>query len=153
MIDSEAFHEFKQGLTLLYDEYPEKALAHMRRAVELEKHNPYYLSYLGLSLARAERKWAEAEELCNTAVKMKRDHPQLYLNLAEVYVTAGRREDAVEILSRGLNYARRDARLNRALSKLAVRRPPVIRFLNRQHFLNRNLGKLRHRALNYLGTA
>lgn len=150
MIDSEAFHEFKQALTFLHGHYPEKALPHIRRAVEIEKHNPYYLSYLGLSLARAEQKWAEAEELCSSALRMKRDHPQLYLNLAEVYVTAGRREDAVETLSRGLNYARRDARLHLALSKLATRRPPVLPFLERQHFLNRHLGMLRHRAWNYL---
>src|SRR5574337_428540 len=34
MIDSEAFHEFKQALTFLHGHYPEKALPHIRRAVE-----------------------------------------------------------------------------------------------------------------------
>lgn len=149
MIDTEAFVEFKKALTLLRNEYPDKALAHIRRAVDLEKHNPYYLSYMGVVLARAEQKWAEAEELCDTALRLKRDQPQLYLNMAEVYAKAGRREDAVETLSRGLRYARRDYRLNQALSKLAIRRPPVLPFLSRGHFLNCTLGKLRHRALMY----
>jgi len=85
MIDTEAFREFKQALTFLRDNYPIKALPHMRRAVELDTHNPYYRSYLGVVVARAERKWAEAEELCDTAVRMKRNQAQLYLNLAEVY--------------------------------------------------------------------
>ena len=57
MMDTEAFREFKQGLTFLRDNYAGKALPHMKRAVELEKNNPYYMSYLGVVLARSEKKW------------------------------------------------------------------------------------------------
>ena len=51
MMDTEAFREFKQGLTYLRDNYVTKALPHMQRAVELDKNNPYYMSYLGVVLA------------------------------------------------------------------------------------------------------
>src|SRR5207244_8515537 len=54
MMDTEAFREFKTGLTLLRDRRAAKALPHMRRAVELDKNNPYYMSYLGVVLARSE---------------------------------------------------------------------------------------------------
>jgi len=64
MLDTEAFREFKQGLTYLRDNYAQKALPHMQRAVELDKNNPYYMSYLGVVLARSEKKWGEAERLC-----------------------------------------------------------------------------------------
>ncbi len=151
MSENEAFREFKQGLDRLRDADGQRALEHMQRAVELEQHNPFYVSYLGLALARSQRKWGEAEELCDSALKMKRDQPQLYLNLAEVYVAAGRREDAAETLLRGLKYAQRDIRLKLMLSKLIVRRRPVLPFLGRGSFLNRQLGKWRHRALEYLG--
>jgi len=151
MMDTEAFREFKQGLTLLRDDYPVKALPHMQRALELEKNNPYYMSYLGVILARSHKKWAEAEQLCDSAVRMKRNQAQLYLNLAEVYASAGRREDAVEALQSGLKYAQRDVRLNMALTRLAERRPPVLPFLNRQHPVNRQLGILRHRTLRIFG--
>lgn len=153
MLDTEAFREFKKGLDRLREADPERALEHMRRAVELDQCNPFYLSYLGLLLARTERQWAEAEELCETALKMKRDQPQLYLNLAQVYVVADRREDATETLLRGLQYARRDIRLKLMLAKLMVRRRPVLPFLTRDHFLNRQLGLLRHRALQVLRVA
>ena len=153
MIDTEAFREFKQALTFLRDNYPIKALTHMRRAVELDTHNPYYRSYLGVVVARAERKWAEAEELCDTAVRMKRNQAQLYLNLAEVYLVAGRREDAAETLAAGLKYARRDVRLSLALNRLAERRKPILSFLDRRHPFNRHLGKIRHRTLQYFGVA
>jgi hypothetical protein len=46
MLDTEAFREFKTGLTFLRDNYANKALPHMRRAVDLDKNNPYYMSYL-----------------------------------------------------------------------------------------------------------
>lgn len=150
MVETEAFREFKQGLAFLRDDYPLKALPHIQRAVELEKNNPYYMSYLGVVLARSEKKWSEAERLCDSAVRMKRNQAQLYLNLAEVYSQSGRRDDAVEILETGLKYARRDVRLNIALNRLIRRRAPVIGFLGRQHPLNRQLGMLRHRTLQIL---
>src|SRR5579864_9539696 len=151
MTDTEAFKEFKQGLALLRDNFAEKALPHMEKAAKLEKNNPYYMSYLGVVMARSEQKWAEAEKLCDSAVRMKRNQAQLYLNLAEVYATAGRREDAVEALQSGLKYARRDVRLNLAMNRLAERRPPVLTFLTRQNPLNRQLGMLRHKTLQMFG--
>src|SRR6266568_591946 len=153
MMDTEAFREFKTGLTLLRDNYANKALPHMRRAVDLEKNNPYYMSYLGVVLARSEQKWGEAEKLCDSAVRMKRNQAQLYLNLAEVYATAGRRDDAMEALQAGLKYARRDVRLTIAMNKLTQRRSPILAFLGRKHPLNRQLGILRHRALRIFGQA
>jgi len=151
MMDTEAFREFKTGLTFLRDNYAQKALPHMRRAVELDKNNPYYMSYLGVVLARSEGKWGEAERLCDSAVRMKRNQAQLYLNLAEVYATAGRRDDAVEALQSGLKYARRDVRLTIAMNKLTRRRTPVLSFLARRHPLNRQLGILRHHTMQIFG--
>jgi predicted Zn-dependent protease len=147
MLDTEAFAEFRKALGALRDEFPEKALTHMHRAVELEPENPFYKSYLGVCIARAEERWADAEDLCDSAVRQKRDQPQLYLNLADVYVAAGRRQDAIETLLLGVRYAQRDSRLPRMLNQLSSRRRPVIPFLGRQNFVNRQLGQWRHRAL------
>lgn len=147
MVETEAFREFKQGLTFLRNNYPSKALPHIQKAVDLEKNNPYYMSYLGVALVRSEKKWHEAERLCDSAVRMKRNQAQLYLNLAEVYTQSGRRDDAVEALESGLKYAHKDVRLNIALSKLIRRRAPLFGFLNRRHPLNKHLGMLRHRTL------
>jgi len=153
MMDTEAFREFKTGLSFLRDNYANKALPHMRRAVDLDKNNPYYMSYLGVVLARSEGRWGEAEKLCDSAVRMKRNQAQLYLNLAEVYAAAGRRDEAIEALQAGLQYARRDVRLTIAMNKLTHRRAPVLNFLARKHPLNRQLGILRHQALKMFGHA
>ena len=145
MMDTEAFREFKTGLNLLRDNYAERALPHMRRAVDLDRNNPYYMSYLGVVLARSEKKWGEAERLCDTAVRMKRNQAQLYLNLAEVYHQAGRTGDAIDTLEKGLVSAGRDFRIRRALEKIGLRRSPVLTFLHRSHPVNRALGRWRHR--------
>ena len=150
MLDTEAFREFKAGLNLLRDNYAGRALAHMQKAMELDRNNPYYMSYLGVVLARSEQKWGEAERLCDAAVRMKRNQAQLYLNLAEVYAQAGRKDDAVDALQAGLKYARRDVRLTIAMNRLTRRREPVLSFLNRQHPVNRQLGLIRHRAMKML---
>jgi len=150
-MDTEAFREFKTGLSFLRDNYSNRALEHIKRAAELEKNNPYYMSYLGVALARTQQKWADAERLCDSAVRMKRNQAQLYLNLAEVYMAAGRKEDAREALISGMKYARRDIRLNIAMAKLTPRRPPVFTFLERKHPLNRHFGMLRHRTLQAFG--
>jgi Flp pilus assembly protein TadD len=150
MLDTEAFREFKQGLNFLRDNYAGRALPHMQRAMELDRNNPYYMSYLGVVLARSEQKWGEAEKLCDAAVRMKRNQAQLYLNLAEVYAQAGRKDEAVDALQAGLKYARRDVRLTIAMNRLTRRREPVLSFLTRTHPVNRQLGMIRHRALQIL---
>jgi predicted Zn-dependent protease len=150
MIQIESFQEFRVGLALLRGGEAHKALPHLRSALEQEPSNPFYISYMGVAIAAAEQKWAEAEKLCHSAMRLNRRQAQLYLNLAEVYVAADRRQDAADILARGLHYAPHDVRLKMALDRLALRRPPVLPFLPRTHAINRNLGKLRHNALQVL---
>jgi Flp pilus assembly protein TadD len=151
MMDTEAFREFKTGLGFLRNNYVSRALEHIKRAADLERNNPYYMSYLGVALARTQQRWADAERLCDTAVRMKRNQAQLYLNLAEVYMASGRKEDAREALIAGMKYARRDIRLNIAMARLTPRRSPVFSFLERTHPLNRHFGMLRHKTLHAIG--
>jgi predicted Zn-dependent protease len=137
--------DFKECLKSLRDGEPEEALSHARRALGVAPKNPFYLSYTGLLAALAERRYADAEMLCQEALAMKHNHAQLYLNLAEVYFQAGRTQEAIATLEKGMVSAGRDFRLRRALQKIGVRREPVFAFLHRSHPLNQRLGKLRHR--------
>lgn len=137
--------DFKECLKHLRDGHPDEALQHARRALGVAPKNPFYLSYTGLLAALAERRFADAESLCREAVGMKHNHAQLYLNLADVYVQAGRNGDAIATLEKGLISAGRDFRIRRALEKLGVRRDPFFAFLHRGHPLNRTFGKWRHR--------
>lgn len=144
-----AVNEFKQGLHLLHNQCPGNAVPFLRRAVELDRDNPYYLSFLGLAVARALGKLAEAEWLCATAVQLKGDDARLYINLADVYAEGNRREDACRTLRAGLRTTGRNALLLQALGRLQQRRPPVLPFLRRSHFLNRHLGRLRSHVVQF----
>lgn len=146
MGDSSALIEFKLGIQLLREGYPAEARDRFRRAVELEKQNAYFRSFPRVSEARDQENWAAAADFCETAVGLKRNEAQFYLNLAEVYLSVGRREDAVAVLDRGLIYRIDDPRIGRARAELGRRRSSVLPFLERGHFLNRSLGKLRHRV-------
>lgn len=143
--DPDPMVEFKEGVELLKNEYPEKALVKLRRAFESDNRNPYYISFLGLSIARADQRWDEASELCETAVQLKRKEIQFHMNLVEVYALAGQRDKALDRLDSALKLFGNDPRLKRARAKMMQRRTPLLPFFGRNHFLNRELGKLRHR--------
>ncbi len=147
MVDTDALNEFKHGVALLNHGSPELALVHLRRAFECERQNPFYLSFLGLSIARAERNWDQASELCEIAVQLNRGEAQFYLNLAEVYASAGRRAKALHTLDTALEKFGEDERLRGARRRVEKRRSPLIPFLARGNFLNRKLGKWWHRVL------
>ena len=115
----DAIADFKEGVSLLKNGYAQRALPRLRKAFECEKRNPYYLSFLGLCVARAERKWDQASELCEIAVQLKRSEVQFHLNLAEVYQLAGRRSKAIEALDAALERFSDDDRLKRARSRAA----------------------------------
>jgi len=137
--------DFKECLKQLRDGHPEDALLHVRKALGIAPKNAFYLSYTGLLAALAERRFADAEMLCQEALGMRHNHAQLYLNLAEVYMQSGRVQDAIGTLEKGLVSAGRDFRIRRALQKIGNRREPVFAFLHRSHPVNRALGKWRHR--------
>jgi tetratricopeptide (TPR) repeat protein len=141
--------EFKEGVKLLKSDYPQKALVKLQSAFESDKHNPYYISFLGVAIARAQQNWAQATELCDMAVQLNPKETQFHLNLAEVYALAGLREMSLDKLDYALGLFGDDPRLKRARSKVEKRRASVLPFFGREHFLNRELGKLRHRLLKH----
>ena len=150
MAETAALTEFKQGLRLLRDGKSQAALEYFRKASELENNDPYYASFAGLALARAEKKFAQAIKLCEAAVSLRRNEVQLYLNLAEVYVSAGRRDDAIRILDRAAASFGRHAGLRRARLRLGSRRSPTLSFLSRENVVNKQLGIWRHRFFAWL---
>jgi predicted Zn-dependent protease len=139
--------EFQECLRHLHDEHKSVALAHIRRALKAEPRNPFYLSYVGMLSAVAEKRYAAAEQLCLEALGIKPNHAQLYLNLAEVYHQAGRDSDAMATLQKGFISTGRDIRIRKALEKIGGRRPPILSMLGRDNSLNRLLGRLRHRMI------
>jgi tetratricopeptide (TPR) repeat protein len=143
----EAMAQFREGIELLKNEYPQRALVRLKCAFKSDQHNAYYMSFLGLAIARAQRKWDQSLKLCEMAVELNPKEIQFHLNLGEVYALARRREKALDTLDHALKLFGDDARLKQARSKVEKRRAPLLPFFGREHFLNRELGKLRHHIL------
>jgi hypothetical protein len=68
-----------------------------------------------------------------------------------VYALAGWQEKALRKVDNASKLFGNDARLKRFRAKVVERREPVLPLLGRGHFLNRELGKLRHRMLKRRG--
>jgi len=115
------------------------------KAVELAPDNPAYVSLLGLLIARERGQLKRGLELAHQAVERGERDPDLCLNLASIYVKAERRDEAVRWIDAGLERAPAHEGLRDTRKKLGVRRPPVLRFLPRNHPVNKMLGLMARR--------
>lgn len=103
-----------------------------------------FYSYLGYGIARYERRVREGLALCEHAVKREFYQPDNYLNLARTYLLANQRRKAIDAVIAGRQVDRRHRGLARLHRELGIRRPAVLPFLDREHLINRLLGRLRH---------
>lgn len=101
-------------------------------------------SYLGYGIARYKGRPRDGVALCEHAVKIEFFQPDNQFNLARTYLLVGNREKAVAALRRGLKLDPDHGGLRALATQMGQRRRPVLRFLSRDHALNRFLGRLRH---------
>ncbi len=150
MAITDAAAEFNQGVDLLQNGNSAGAIEYFRNALESEKRNPYYLSFLGVAVARAQNKWAAAAQLCEAALRFKPDEPQFYLHLAEVYAAGNRRKDALKILASARKRFRTDARIKSEPRGMGKGSGQVLPFLTGPQLLKRTLGKLSYQTMGAL---
>jgi tetratricopeptide (TPR) repeat protein len=140
---------FDKGLAALTDERPLEAVDHFLDAMQLEQRlrvrhaDMRYLSYYGLSLARASRATQAALEACGLAVQHDPTNPELWLNLGRVHSLAVRLPEAIRCYERGLRLDPAHRGLRLELSRIDRRSRRVLSALDRSHPLNRWTGKLR----------
>lgn len=140
-----AEEQYRQGRARLAEGRQREALGCFRTAHQIDRANPRYRSHYGLALALVERRLDKALELCRSAAKEEFYNPELYQNLAHVYMAFGFKSEAIRYLRRGLMIDPANASLADDLERLGRRRVPVLQFLPRDHLVNRWLGRLRHR--------
>ncbi len=102
---------------------------------------PKARSYLAYCRAKIKYEFTEAAKMCTRAVKEEPDNPEHYLNLARIYLLANMRKPALQTIRKGLKLGP-DNELMKEFRKFERRRNPVFASLPREHFLNRNVGKL-----------
>jgi tetratricopeptide (TPR) repeat protein len=134
---------FRAGREALSGESAVTALEHFRSAHQIDRANPRYRSYYGLSIALVERRFDRALELCRSAAKEEFFNPDLYHNLARVHLAFGFKAEAIRYLRRGLMIDPANASMQADLQELGTRSRPPLGFLPRRHPLNRVVGQLR----------
>jgi tetratricopeptide (TPR) repeat protein len=114
--------------------------AHQRPSGELPS---LMLSYLGYAIARQGRK-KEGLVLCEQAVRAEFYQVENLYNLARTALLLDDRRKAMGALDKALQIDANHGPSRDLRSEIGRRRPPVLGFLDRDHALNRLLGRLRH---------
>jgi len=131
---------YEKGLHALSNGHVYLALVCFEQAMNLEK-TPIYCSHLAFCLAKARGQYREALALCMEALEKDPHNSVHHLNLGRIYVLAGKREKALQILREGMQFDQNNE-IFRELEMLGTRRPPVIASLRREHPLNKYCGML-----------
>ena len=104
------------------------------------------VSYYGLCMAMHKERYREAAQFCQAAIDTEPFKADYYANLAHVCAAGKIRRKAIIAIQRGLAIEPENERLLRLQSRLGMRRPPVVPFLDRSNPINILLGRLRHSA-------
>lgn len=134
----EGIREAKAGNTVM-------ALMSLEKAVALQR-TPEGCAWLGYCLAKERGAFGKALELCRTALEAAPRNSDLYLALGKVYLTAGRKGQALNVLRKGLKMGRNEE-IIRVLHDLGTRKEPILPSLSRENPINIYTGLL----LNKLG--
>jgi hypothetical protein len=103
-----------------------------------------FYSYLGYGIALREQRVNEGLTLCRHSIKVEFYQAENYLNLARTCVLAKDRKGSVKAVRDGLKIDPHHPELLVLYQDLGIRGLPVLPFLDRRHFLNRILGRVRH---------
>lgn len=133
---------YRRGLALLEGGHGTDSFEHLSRAYLADPQSARFRSSYALALALVRGQFLGAVELARAAVRQEFYNPDLYLNLARIYVAFDCKAEAVRYLRRGLMVDPENDRLRRKLADMGVRRKPALPFLPRGHIVNRLLGRI-----------
>ena len=135
----------RRGIALLEAGHGSEAYEHLSRAYLSDPQMPRHRSFYALALALVRGQFLGAIELARAAIRQEFYNPELYLNLARIYLAFDFKAEAVRFLKRGLMVDPENPHLLGRLVALGVRRKPPLPFLPRTHRANRILGILQAR--------
>jgi len=138
-----------------YDELIEKGIAFLNANNKLAAlscfdkaltigSSPKLMSYLSYCIATERGRIQEALTLCNNALAQEPDNPLHYLNLGRIYLHAGKKNEALASLRKGLSIGD-DKAIKSLLKRFGTRGKSVLPFLPRDNFINKYAGLLLHR--------
>ena len=142
---------FQLGSGLAREGRYHEALAPLEQALSYSVEEPEapflraMRSFYGLTITKTRRDIRRGRKLCEEAVLGGDFDPDLYLNLARVYLLASRKDLAAETLKTAAKLAPRNSSIRRLCGEIGLRREPVFTFLPRANPLNKIAGRIRYR--------
>ena len=134
---------FNRALELLNRNKVEAARKQLEMALQICPQQPSYLSLYGLCVAVESEDYESARKICEKAVRMSPSDPLNRVNLGKVLRLEGNTGAAYGEFLAAWKLDRMHPAPASELSRMGIRRPPVLRFLPRSHWVNIRLGKLR----------
>ncbi len=132
-----------RGRALLSEGDAEGAMQYLRPAFDDNPAHAQLRSLYGLAMGLARRRYHEALDLCQSAVKQEFFNPDLYVNVARLNLAYGFKAEALRYLRRARMIDPANPAIHGLFDQLGARSEPVLRFLPRRHLLNRWLGAAR----------
>jgi Flp pilus assembly protein TadD len=136
---------YNQAMELLSRHHVLAAMKRFEEALQISPNNAIYLSHYGLCVAMERADFPSAIKLCERAVKMDPRNPVNRVNLGKVYRLKGDNARAYESFLGAWKTDKTHPSAAVELSRMGIRRPPVLTFLPRSHWLNVRLGRFRAR--------
>ena len=103
---------------------------------------PLLMSHYALSKAGSGVDHKDALALCIKSLKSDIKNPEIYYNLAKIYLLIEEKGLAVKAIRKGLKYNPVHDELGRLQDELGIRRKPALGFLSRGGALNKSIGRL-----------
>lgn len=126
-----------------------KATILLNEALKISPTNSLYISHLGLCIGMQGNMIA-GEHMCRKAISLSPFVPIHFVNLGRVLLKENRRQEAREAFVRAYELDNTNAPAALELSRMGIRKRPVLPFLSRNHPLNVFLGKVRHNVTRVL---
>ena len=149
--DRQATHEsnvlYNRAIEMLNRNRPSAARKHLEQALQICPQNSAYLSLYGLVIAIDTEDFDSARRICDKAVRMSPQDPQSRVNLGKVFRLQGDNGAAYEEFIAAWQLDKLHPAPAAELTRMGIRRPPMLRFLPRSHWANVFLGRLRSRLL------
>jgi tetratricopeptide (TPR) repeat protein len=138
---------FNRAVELVSRNRAGAARKQLEMALQICPQHAAYLSLYGLCVAAESEDYESARRICERAVRMNPRDPLGRVNLGKVLRMEGDNEGAYEEFLTAWKMDRTHPAPAAELSRMGIRRPPLLRFLPRSHWANIHLGRLRSRVL------
>lgn len=133
----------RRGARMIEEGRYKEAEEILRQGIERCPGHQDCLASLAVCLAGGRRKFVSAEKIAKSMIRTNPYDARGYYALGRVNLIGSRRGSAFRNLEKARGLADGDRRLEGTLQNLDPRRPPVIRWLPRDNFLNVWLGRWR----------